>query len=76
MLSGFVFQNFKINYETLKLLNLRESRLEKIDIQKGDIKTLNADLFPASVKDLSLREWGSSNCRTRLKIWKIYKSYH
>ena len=58
MLSGFVFQNFKINYETLKLLNMKESRIEEIDICGGDIKTLDADLFPVSVKDLSLVQMG------------------
>ena len=75
MLSGFVFQNFKINYETLKLLNMKESRIEEIDICGGDIKTLDADLFPVSVKDLSLVQMGIEEVLARLKIWKIYKSF-
>lgn len=37
---------------------MKESRIEEIDICGGDIKTLDADLFPVSVKDLSLVQMG------------------
>ena len=56
VLGDFVFENFNIDYHTLKLMNLNESRLEKISICGGGIKKLDVDLFPISVKDLALME--------------------
>ena len=57
VLGDFVFENFNIDYHTLKLMNLNESRLEKISIcGGGGIKKLDVDLFPISVKDLALME--------------------
>ena len=57
VLGDFVFENFNIDYHTLKLMNLNESRLEKISIcGGGGIKKLDVDLFPISVKDLALVE--------------------
>ena len=58
VLGDFVFENFNIDYHTLKLMNLNESRLEKISICGGGIKKLDVDLFPISVKDLALVEMG------------------
>ena len=61
VLGDFVFENFNIDYHTLKLMNLNESRLEKISIcggGGGGIKKLDVDLFPISVKDLTLMEMG------------------
>ena len=58
VLGDFVFENFNIDYHTLKLMNLNESKLEKISIcgGGGGIKKLDVDLFPISVKDLALVE--------------------
>ncbi|KHC68068.1 Hap43p-repressed protein [Candida albicans P78042] len=57
VLGDFVFENFNIDYHTLKLMNLNESRLEKISIcGGGGIKKLDVDLFPISVKGLALVE--------------------
>ena len=56
VLGDFVFENFNIDYHTLKLMNLNESKLEKISICGGGIKKLDVDLFPISVKDLALVE--------------------
>ena len=58
MLTDFAFRNFNINNQTLELLNMKESNLEIIKICGGDVKKLFADLFPVSVKDLSLNEMG------------------
>ncbi|KHC62731.1 hypothetical protein MGI_05250 [Candida albicans P75016] len=57
-LGDFAFKNFSIDYHTLKLMNLNESRLEVIYIRGGNIKKLNVDLFPVSVKNLTLMEMG------------------
>ena len=56
VLGDFVFENFNIDYHTLKLMNLNESKLEKISICGGGIKKLDVDLFPISVKGLALME--------------------
>ncbi|KHC30468.1 hypothetical protein MGQ_05331, partial [Candida albicans P76067] len=58
VLGDFVFENFNIDYHTLKLMNLNESKLEKISICGGGIKKLDVDLFPISVKGLALVEMG------------------
>ena len=58
VLGDFVFKNFNIDYRTLELLNLKESGLEVINIRGGDIKTFDIDLFPVSVKNLTLMEMG------------------
>jgi len=58
VLGDFAFKNFSIGYHTLELLNLKESRLEVIYIRGGNIKKLNVDLFPVSVKNLTLMEMG------------------
>ena len=58
ILCDIAFENFNIDHSTLELLNLKESNLEIINICGGDVKKLNADLFPVSVKDLSLRKMG------------------
>ena len=50
----FTLINFNIDHFKLKQLNLKESRLTKIHIYQGNVKTLDAGLFPVSVKDLSL----------------------
>ena len=52
LLSDFGFQNLNIDYRTLEWLNMNQSRLEKITINKGNIQTLNANLFPITVIDL------------------------
>lgn len=52
LLSDFGFQNLNIDYWTLEWLNMNESRFEKITINKGNIQTLNANLFPISVNYL------------------------
>ena len=57
-MSEINFKNFNIDYFKLKQLNLNESGLTKIYISGGDVKKLNAGLFPVSVKDLSLTEMG------------------
>ncbi|KGR02213.1 hypothetical protein MG3_06009, partial [Candida albicans P78048] len=57
-LGDFAFKNFSIDYHTLELLNLKESILEVIYIRGGNIKKLNVDLFPVSVKNLTLMEMG------------------
>ena len=58
MLRKFTLINFNIDHFKLKQLNLKESRLTKIHIYQGNVKTLDAGLFPVSVKDLSLTEMG------------------
>ena len=57
-MSEINFKNFNIDYFKLKQLNLNESGLKKIYISGGDVKKLDAGLFPVSVKDLSLTEMG------------------
>ena len=57
-MSEINFKNFNIDYFKLKQLNLNESGLTKIYISGGDVKKLDAGLFPVSVKDLSLTEMG------------------
>ena len=57
-MSEINFKNFNIDYFKLKQLNLKESGLTKIYISGGDVKKLDAGLFPVSVKDLSLTEMG------------------
>ena len=37
-------------------MNFKESRLEEISIRGGNVNKLDADLFPTSVKYLTLRE--------------------
>ena len=37
---------------------MKHSRLEVIKIDKGNVKTLETDLFPVTVKDLTLKEMG------------------
>ena len=58
MLRKFTLINFNIDHFKLKQLNLNESGLTKIYISGGDVKKLDAGLFPVSVKDLSLTEMG------------------
>lgn len=58
MLSILVLKNLNIDHQTLKLLNLKESRLQRIQIHKGNVKTLDAGLFPVSVRNLSLLYMG------------------
>ena len=58
VLGDFVFKNFNIDYRILELLNLEVSRLEAINIRGGNIKTFDIDLFPVSVKHLTLMEMG------------------
>ena len=57
-MSEINFKNLNIDYFKLKQLNLNESGLTKIYISGGDVKKLDAGLFPVSVKDLSLTEMG------------------
>ena len=54
MLSTLVLKNLNIDHQTLKLLNLKESRLQRIEIHKGNVKTLDADLVPVTVGKLTL----------------------
>ena len=42
----------------LEFLNFKESRLEKIKIIEGDVKRFIADLFPVTVRNLSLKYMG------------------
>ncbi|KGR15112.1 hypothetical protein MG9_03571 [Candida albicans P37037] len=56
MLTNIIFHNFNINNQTLEFLNFKESRLEEINIRGGNVNKLDADLFPTSVKYLTLRE--------------------
>ena len=58
MLRKFTLINFNIDHFKLKQLNLNESGLTKIYISGGDVKKLDAGLFPGSVKDLSLTDMG------------------
>ena len=58
MLRKFTLINFNIDHFKLKQLNLNESGLTKIYISGGDVKKLDAGLFPVSVKDLSLGGMG------------------
>ena len=39
-------------------MNLKESRLRKIEICKGNIQKLDNDLFPTSVEELTLNKMG------------------
>lgn len=57
-LRDFALENLKIDHYTLESLNLKHSRLEVIKIDKGNVKTLETDLFPVTVKDLTLKEMG------------------
>ncbi|KGR21636.1 hypothetical protein MG3_00643, partial [Candida albicans P78048] len=46
--SDFAIKGFNIDYKTLKLLNLKESRLREINVYQGNVKVLDTDLFPIS----------------------------
>ena len=48
MLRKFTLINFNIDHFKLKQLNLKESRLTKIHIYQGNVKTLDAGLFPVT----------------------------
>ena len=58
-LRDFALENLKIDHYTLESLNLKHSRLEVIKIDKGNVKTLETDLFPVTVKDLTLKRNGN-----------------
>ena len=58
VLGSFELQNFGLGRKTLRLLNLKESRLGRIYICGGKIKKLDVDLFPTCVKDLTLLNTG------------------
>lgn len=58
VLGSFELQNFGLGRKTLRLLNLKESRLGRIYICGGKIKKLDVDLFPTYVKDLTLLNKG------------------
>lgn len=58
MVDSIVLDGFNIDYRTLISLNFNESRLETIRICGGNIKKLDVDLFPVSVKDLALMDMG------------------
>ena len=58
VLGSFDLQNFGLGRKTLRLLNLKESRLGRICICGGKIKKLDVDLFPTCVKDLTLLNTG------------------
>ncbi|CAX41213.1 LPF family protein, putative [Candida dubliniensis CD36] len=47
-------RGFRIDHRALELLNLKESRLQHINISGGDVRKLNVDLFPVSVEILIL----------------------
>ena len=49
---SIVLDGLNIDYRTLISLNFNESRLETIRICGGNIKKLDVDLFPVSVKVL------------------------
>ncbi|RLP66433.1 hypothetical protein L150_05211 [Candida albicans Ca529L] len=57
-LCDFVFKKFNTNYRILELLNLKEFRLREIRFSGGHVKELSIDLFPVSVKNLTLMEMG------------------
>lgn len=58
VLGTFSLKGFSIDSSTLELLNLKESRLRKIEICKGNIQKLDNDLFPISVEELILNKMG------------------
>ena len=60
MVDSIVLDGFNIDYRTLISLNFNESRLETIRICGGNIKKLDVDLFPVSVKDLAFNGHGNS----------------
>ena len=57
-LCDITLENFNIDQSMLEFLNFKESRLEKIKIIKGDVKRFIADLFPVTVRNLSLKYMG------------------
>lgn len=58
IVSDFAIKGFNIDYKTLKLLNLKESRLREINVCQGNVKVLNTDLFPISVEYFTLLHMG------------------
>ncbi|KHC38682.1 hypothetical protein W5O_03653 [Candida albicans Ca6] len=57
-LCDITLENFNIDQSMLEFLNFKESRLEKIKIIEGDVKRFIADLFPVTVRNLSLKYMG------------------
>ena len=57
-LCDITLENFNIDQSMLEFLNFKESNLEKIKIIKGDVKRFIADLFPVTVRNLSLKYMG------------------
>lgn len=74
VLGDFELKGFSIDYQTLKFMNLNESKLEKINIRGGGIKTFDIDLFPVSVKDLTLLYMGIRELPESFE--KFEKLYH
>lgn len=58
LMKYFYLKNFYTDEEQLRLLNLKESNLQTIEIFRGRVKKLPDDLFPVSVKSLSLIRMG------------------
>ena len=58
ILSDFALTGFNVDYKTLELLNLKESKLREIKVCEGNVKKLDIDLFPVSVKYLTLLHMG------------------
>ncbi|KHC49121.1 hypothetical protein W5O_00606 [Candida albicans Ca6] len=58
IVSDFAIKGFNIDYKTLKLLNLKESRLREINVYQGNVKVLDTDLFPISVEYFTLSHMG------------------
>lgn len=57
-LKSFILDSFIIDSDTLKMLNFKDSKLEKIEIRGGDMKRQYTDQLPVAVKKLILENMG------------------
>lgn len=60
-LKSLALKRFDLNHKTFKMLNLRDSKLEDIDIYKCKLEKLDVHALPTSVVDLKLVNVGIEN---------------
>ncbi|KAL1574103.1 hypothetical protein MG5_06285 [Candida albicans P57072] len=70
MLSSLYLKGFAINSGILKLLNLRQTCLEEITICGGYVPILSEEMFPVSVKELTLQRMGIRSLSSSFKSLK------
>ena len=66
-LKSLALKRFDLNHKTFKMLNLRDSKLEDIDIYKCKLEKLDVHALPTSVVDLKLVNVGIENLPSSLE---------